>query len=402
MRIFSEKKQFQNAISVFLVIAASILFALFIFNFRAVWSGVKTFLGIFTPFYIGFIIAYLMNPILKIFEDKVFLKLKKRTVKRTFSTICTYLSLLIFLILFFSFVLPNLYSSLSTLITSIPQALKNFFASLQAMIDEHPTIASLFSKYSTNLETYLTNFFQYMTSVITNAFPSVVGATVSFASSLANFFIGLVVSIYMLLSKEKLIAQLKKLLYFCFGNTRTQNLLRLGNITHEKTCHFLVAQISISLIDAALIYLFSVIFNYPYPLLFAALVAVFNLIPFFGPVISCVPCALITLIYSPAKAIYFVLFFILVQQVEANIYGPKIQGKKLNISALWIIFGVLLFGGIFGIFGMIVGVPFISVSYMLLREAINNGLEKKGYSTQTEDYDAPYPSPPPTRQDTEE
>lgn len=386
MRIFREKTQLQTATIVFLVIAASILFALLVFNFPTVWDTVKSFLGIFTPFYIGFIIAYIMNPVLKLFENKVFVKIKKRKTKRVLATLCTYLSLLIFLGLFFSFVLPNLYTSLSTLITSIPQALKSFFASLQQLISEHPTVASVFSKYSANIETYLTDFFQYLTSVVSSAFPSVVGATVSFASSLASFFIGLIVSIYMLLSKETLIAQIKKLLYFCFGDVRSQKLVLLGNITHEKVCHFFIAQISISLIDAALIYLFALIFNYPYPLLFAALVAVFNLIPFFGPVISCVPCALITLIYSPAKALYFVLFFILVQQIEANVYGPKIQGKQLKISALWIIFGVLLFGGLFGILGMIIGVPLISVSYMILREAINNGLQKKGYSTQTEDY----------------
>lgn len=386
MKLFKDKEELHKALIIFIIIAASILFAFAIYNFGVLLSVFKTILGFFTPFYIGFAIAYLLNPTLRFIETKLLNKIKKNSRRRALSLTLLYVIFAGVLFLLLYFILPSLFESVTSLVAAIPNGVKNLMAGLQGIIKRYPQLSEIYTLYGGKLTDLVTQTVQSLANAIASILPSVVNMTVSITTTVANIFIGIVISIYMLLSKEKLIAQIKKILYAINGENTARDLARIGHITHKKMSSYIIGQVSISLIDAIIVYIVSNLLNFPYPVLLAVIVALFNMIPFFGSIIGCIPCLLIILIQSPIKALYFLIFFIVLQQIEGNVLGPKIQSKQLNISPIWIIFAILLFGGLFGFLGLLIGVPLFSVLLVLISQLINERLAQKGLSTETEDY----------------
>ena len=386
MKLFKSNEELRKATIAFVIVAASILFALGLYKFEMLWHFLKRLLGFFKPFYIGFAIAYLLNPVLRFFETKLLSKIKKASTRRVISLILLYLIFAIALFLLLYFVLPNLFESITSLIAAIPDGAKKLMKFFQDFMERYPQMSEIYPQYSDKLSDLIGQGIETLANAAAVLLPSVVNMTVSITGAIANIFIGIVISVYMLLSKEKLIAQLKKLLHSLVCQKTADRILRLGRIANQKVSSYIVGQLSISMIDAAIVYIISAIFKFPYPVLLAVLVGLFNMIPFFGSVIGCIPCLMIILIQSPIKALYFLIFFIILQQVEGNVIGPKIQGKQLNISPIWIIFAILLFGGLFGFFGLLIGVPVFSVILVVITQLVNERLEEKGLSTDTEDY----------------
>ena len=386
MKLFKDKLEFHKAIIAFLLIAASASFIFGIYKLDIIWGAVKKVLGFFTPFYIGFAIAYLLCPALRFIETKLLDKIKKHSRRRALSITVLYILFAGALFLLLYFILPGLMSSLSSLISVIPNGARNLIEATQRIFERYPQINDFYADYGDKLTSLLTQGIQSLANSATSLLPSVFNMTISITEAIAKTFIGIVISIYMLLSKEKLIAQFKKMLYAFTNKEVTEKIIHLGQISHQKMSSYIVGQISISLIDAVIIYIVSNILKFPYPVLLATIAALFNMIPFFGSIIGCIPCLLIILIQSPIKALYFLIFFIVLQQIEGNVFGPKIQAKQLNISPIWVIFAILLFGGLFGFWGLLIGVPLFSVLLILLSQLINEGLRQKGMSTDTEDY----------------
>ena len=386
MKLFKNKEDLHKAIVVFLIIAASILFACAVYNFDVIWGGIKMILGFFTPFYIGFVIAYLLNPVQEFLEHKVYHKIKKESRRLMLGILTTIIIFVGVIFLLLYFIIPNLISSISTLVSGIPANIKALTSALANFTERYPVLQDLYSQYGNKFTDLITNTIKTVAGALSSLFPSVVNVTVSITSGIADFFIGFVIAMYMLISKDNLIAQCKKVLFCTFSEKNANRLIGLAQLANKKMSNYLVGQLSISLIDASVVYLVSMILGFPYPVLLAVIVALFNLIPFFGSIIGCIPCLFIILIQSPIKALYFLIFFIILQQIEGNIISPKIQGKQLNIGAIWIIFAILLFGGLFGFLGLLIGVPLFAVLYMLFSRFINDTLRKKGLSTDTEDY----------------
>ncbi len=390
MKLFKNKEEFHKALIVFILIAASALFIFGIYKFNVIWSAVKKVLGFFTPFYIGFAIAYLLNPVLSFIETKLLSKIKKRTHRRALSITVLYILFAGVLFLLLYFILPGLFGSITSLIAIIPNSAKNLIEAMEGIVQRYPQINEFYADYADKITALLAQSIQSLANTVTSLLPSLFNMTVSITETIAKIFIGIVISIYMLLSKEKLMAQSKKFLYAITKKEVAEKIFYLGHISHNKMSSYIVGQISISLIDAVIIYIVSNILKFPYPLLLATIAALFNLIPFFGSIIGCIPCLLIILTQSPIKALYFLIFFIVLQQIEGNVFGPRIQGRQLNISPIWVIFAILLFGGLFGFWGLLIGVPIFSVLLILLSQLINDGLSQKGMSTDTEDY-LPHP-----------
>ena len=190
----------------------------------------------------------------------------------------------------------------------------------------------------------------------------------------------------MLLSKEKLLAQCKQLIYSITNRSGAEKILSVGKITNQKMNGYFMSRLAIAAINAVLVYIFCLITRTPYAVLLSVIVGAFSIIPFFGATIGCVIGLVILIIQSPLKALYFLIFNIIIQQVGGNVYGPKIEGKQLQISAFWIIFAILLFGGVFGFWGLLIGVPIFSVIYTFIAEWIRDRLKHKGMSVKTEDY----------------
>lgn len=390
MKFTASREQRSWGIIAFLVLAAAAVFVAMLLHLQQVATAIKTVLGLFVPFYIGFAIAYLLNPIMNFWEQKVLHKVKKVQMRRTLSMVITYTLFLVVLGGALSYLIPRLITSLTNLINEVPTYYSAFTKEITEFIEEHPNINELYNNYSAQIEDLLKQVFTFLSNYLSGLLPKLANMTLKFGGLLINIFVGIVISIYFLLGKERLIAQCKKMLTFVFKKeNRYEKVLTVGKVTHEKTLHYITARLLDSLIVAVITYLFMVIFKVPYALISAIVVGVFNTIPYFGSWLGAIPPAVIVLIVKPSVFIPYIIFIILLEQLDGNVIGPKIQGKQLGLSALWIIFAIFLFGGIFGVFGMVVGVPLFAVIYYFVTAAINNGLHRQGKSTETVDYAAP-------------
>ncbi len=390
MKFPFSKEQRSWGFVAFSVVAAGAVFIAILLHLSEVFSAVKTVLSLFIPFYIGFAIAYLLNPILKFWEEKVFKKIKKPQVKRVLAMGVTYSLFLVILGGAIAYLLPRLITSLTNLVNEIPDYYSAFVASATAFIEEHPSINETYHRYSEQIHQAVERIVQSFSGYLSGLLPKVANTTLKVGGGLINTFVGIVISIYLLHGKEKLIAQSKKVLNFIFKKEESyQRVLNVGRVTHEKTLNYITGRLLDSLIVAVITYLFFTFCRIPYALLSALSVGIFNTIPYFGSFLGAIPPAIIVLITRPGLFIPYLIFILLLEQLDGNVIGPKIQGKQLGLSALWIIFAIFLFGGLFGFFGMVLGVPIFAVIYYFVHAAINNGLENQGKSADTLDYAPP-------------
>lgn len=386
MRLFENTVQKKRAITVFLVIAAAVTYTLALKNVFPIIRSLRKFLLLFTPFYIGLTLAYLLNPILKAFEKNVFKKLRHTKLKRILSVVIVYIILIAFLTAVCAFVLPSLVSNIVNLVSNFQSYYDMFTGTVDSMLEKHPMINEYFEKYSDNLSGALYNIVTSLTTYISNSIPRIVKFTGQVSGTIVNIFLGFIISVYFLTYKERIGARCKRLLSAIFKDDTTNKIIKIAEITDVKTGKFIIGRIIDSIIMTVLCFILMTLFRFPYALLNSFIIGVFNLVPVFGSIVSAIPTAFIVLITKPSAFIYYLIFIIIIQQFDGNVLGPKIQGDQLGISALWIMFAVLLFGGLFGVIGMIVGVPIFAVIYYFVDEAIEMKLIKRKKPTNTEDY----------------
>ena len=219
-----------------------------------------------------------------------------------------------------------------------------------------------------------------------NFVSSFVSNAVSF---LKNVFVGLIAAIYMLSSKDTFAAQSKKLIYSVFEVDTANMILENLRFVHKVFGGFISGKLLDSLIIGVITFFCITILNMPYVLLISVIIGVTNIIPFFGPFIGAVPSTMLILLANldnPLKAVYFVLFILVLQQFDGNILGPKILGDSTGLASFWVLFAILVFGGLFGFVGMIVGVPLFAVIYSAISGLVNKSLRKREMSQKTTDY----------------
>ena len=387
MKFRMSKEQYNWGFTAFCVVAASTVFILLAKNVGIVGGVISRFLSYFIPFYIGFAIAYILNPIMRLFEGKVYKKLKKPQARRILALLSTYAIFLLLLSGVMAYLVPQLVKSITSLINDVPEYYKSFLNTVNHYIDDHPGISEFYQEHQDQISSGIQNALGAITNHMSAFLPRIASITLQVGTGMLQFFIGMIISIYFLLGKDRIIAQCKKFLTFVIKNEDAyQRVLTVGQVTHEKTLHFITARLLDSSIVAVLAYIVMQIFGFPYALLNALIIGVFNTIPYFGPWIGAVPPAIIILIVKPSMFLGYCIFYVILQQLDGNLIGPAIQGKQLGLSALWIMFAIFLFGGLFGLFGMVIGVPLFAVIYYFVNAAVNNGLSKQGKSADTIDY----------------
>lgn len=201
-----------------------------------------------------------------------------------------------------------------------------------------------------------------------------------------NFFIGLIIALYLLVSKELFAGQGKKMIYALFEEETGNLLIKNIRFVHSTFGGFISGKLVDSLIIGMLCFIGMTLLNLPYPLLVSLIVGVTNIIPFFGPFIGAVPSIILILMVNPLQALYFGIFVFILQQFDGNILGPKILGDKTGLSSFWVIFSITIFGGYWGFIGMAIGVPVFAVIYAAWKAFISRSLQKKGLSTDTVEY----------------
>lgn len=395
LKIHWNRKYTTIAVYAFLVIAASILFAVFVGNFGVFLSGASFFLSLISPFLYGFAIAFLVNPVMKFCERVFFSKIrgdKFAGLRRALALLVSFLFVAALLFAFLSFVIPQLAQSITSLVNNIPSYIQAIQSWMTEMVEKLSLPEAFMGSINDSVEGVMTQSAEILGKVA----PMLLDATINITTFVKNGVIGLIISVYMLLSKEKFFAQLKKVLYALLPKHYVEHLVGVTHKTNTTFSGFISGKLIDSLIIGVLTFLVLSVFQMPYALLVSVIVGITNVIPFFGPFIGAVPSAIIILIENPFKCLLFVIIIVVIQQIDGNIIGPKILGDSTGITAFWVIFAILVGGGLFGFLGMFIGVPTFAVIYSLVRTQIERSLEKKGLPTDTGSYaseEHPLPKP---------
>lgn len=390
-----DTKYFKWGLTAFLVIAASLLLIYLIYNASSVSRGISNFFKISMPVIDGLVIAYLINPIVRAFEYDVLeksyikhnLKVTAKTRKR-FRAISVIVSLLLvgaLLYAFFGTVLPQIYSSIQSIIIHFPSYYNNVLNSLNKMLNStdffvEKDIIELVNNYSEDINSF---FSENVIPNISDLVVSLKDRVVGLVGAVFNLIIGVIVAIYLLLSKERYIGMLKKIIYSLFDRETANDMMTDLRFVNKTFGGFLVGKIIDSIIIGILCFIGLSVLHIPYAVLVSVIVGTTNIVPFFGPYLGAIPSAFLILLVDPRKCLYFIIFVIILQQIDGNIIGPTILGNSIGISSFWIIVAITIFGGYFGLVGMLVGVPVFACIYAFVRRQVNNRLRRRGLSTST-------------------
>lgn len=378
-------------ITVFLVLAASITFYFLIEEPSNVWGFVNRIIAVLSPIITGFVIAFILNPIMVFCQkslDRFFTK--KIRKKETALKISKYLSVTVAMLaglaiiaVTVSLIIPNLVNSITQLAKILPDQVQGWLDWISKKIPD-----SALANIEDKIVKYVNNW------VSTDLLKSVDTAAGYFASGVMgvynffiNFTVGLVVAVYVLSSKDYFKRITQKFLCLIFKKKSTViEIVKVAKDSHRTFTGFIVGKLVDSLIIGIMCFIFMLIVKMPYALLISFIVGITNIIPFFGPFIGAVPSVLLLLLESPWQAVIFTVFVIILQQFDGNILGPRILKDSLGISSFWVVFSIMLFGGLYGLVGMLIGAPLFAVIYNIVCRLCNRKLLQKGYSLKDEDY----------------
>ena len=351
---------------------------------------------ILAPVIYGAVFAYLLNPVYNRVQAAV-MKLTKDIIpdekgrKRlggflgTLASMCLLVAVVVGLI---SMLIPQLISSIRGVMETLPSSINNLEIWLEKILADNPDLEQQVMQHYGAAADYLQN---WLTNVVVPNIYRIIGSVSSgvvlVVQAVFDILIGLIVMVYLLNMKEKLLAQAKMIIYGVFPLKIANKVIEEGRYVHQVFGGFIIGKLLDSLIIGLICFVLLGFANMPYVLLVSVIVGVTNVIPFFGPFIGAIPSAFLILLSDPMKCLYFLIFVLLLQQFDGNILGPKILGDSTGLSSFWVLFSILLFGGLMGFVGMIIGVPTFAVMYRLVTEFTTWRLGKKALSGNLNEYD---------------
>lgn len=390
------RRQFNRGMTFFLVIAASILFYFANLRMTHISDTFSVVFDVLKPVIYGAIIAYLLNPIVNKIDKYLVPVLKKKVSKQgqaeklsRFVGIFVSLVFLITLIIaLFNLLIPELYISIRNMVSTLPGQLNDLVSKLNTLQLNDTTTSKLIQAGVAEGTTMIQNWLrQDLLGQVNEWMSNLTVGIINFFSEIFNALIGIIVSVYILFSKELFLRQSKKIVYAVMKPNHANMLLHLTVKSHEIFGGFIIGKIIDSAIIGVLCFAGVSLMNMPYVMLVSVIIGVTNVIPFFGPYIGAIPCIILILLSDPIKGIYFAIFILVLQQFDGNILGPKILGDSTGLSAFWVIVAILLGGGLFGFVGMVMGVPTFAVLYYIIQMLVNNRLERKHLPSNSDYYD---------------
>ena len=395
MKLKRDPKYLCWGITILIVFVIGILLAFIFINFPSFVSSCKKLLNVFSPIIYGLVFAYILNPVMVFFEPKIQkllrkTKMKEKGIRRLSRALSVTVSIVIgvgVIYGFFALMLPSLIDSISAIVMNMPTYYENTTTWLQELVEQNPEYEPLFNTFYDKAFEGLESWVE--TAILGNLQSLIVNVTTQVFAILKvvlNLLIGLVAAIYMLASKEKFMAQTKKIIVALMKRSKADRLFEVCSHSNRMFSGFIGGKIIDSAIIGVLCYIGCSIMKTPYALLVSTIVGITNVIPFFGPFIGAVPSILLILIVDPMKALYFGIFVFVLQQLDGNFIGPRILGDSVGLPSFWILVSITVFGGIFGFIGMLLGVPVFAVIYMLVREFVERKLKEKGAPIPTSYY----------------
>lgn len=392
-------KYFKIGANGLLIVCGGIFFYYILFHSDRLYSLLGMLLTVMTPLISGLVIAYILNPLMRFFENKVFsplwnkIKPKKITYSKekiTIRVISTILTLLLFIALICALcisLIPQIIVNIQSIINRFPGYIDKLNDHYSTFLNEYPRLQALIEQY--NVDIY--NWFYEKAEPVLEKFiseysTSLIGSIITIFKNVLNCIIGLIISVYLLVSKEKFIAQGKKVIYALLHEEKANNFINNLRYSDKIFGGFITGKVIDSIIIGIMCYIGVLILKMPYPVLIAVVVGVTNVIPYFGPFIGAIPSAFIILMVDPKKCLIFVIFVFILQQFDGNILGPKILGDSTGLNSFWVIFSITVFSGLLGVLGMFIGVPLFAVIYAAFRTFINQRLEHKQLPVDTQYY----------------
>ncbi|MDZ5254316.1 AI-2E family transporter [Clostridium sp. LIBA-8841] len=363
----------------YIFLATYIIFLTFLFiNIKEVLGFLSNLLGIIKPFLWGIAIAFVLNIPMTLIEKCLGNGKFVRGVKRTLSITITLTIFVLAIAILTIFIIPQLTNSITTLVENVP----NYLIAFEQMLQEGAINNSQSQVILQNLTNELVNMwkdiFKVTSQIVGSSLGYLLDFTLGVTFGIVNFFLALILAIYMLASKELLISQVKLIIYAFMKKDKADRLVELGQMCNYTFSKFIAGQCTESIVIGVLCFIGMTILKMPYALLISVMIGVTALIPIFGAFLGTIPSAFIILIINPMKALWFILFIIVLQQVEGNLIYPRVVGSSIGLSALWVMFAILVGGSLFGVMGMLIGIPIFGVFFKVLKRITNKQLREKG------------------------
>lgn len=375
MKLNFNKDDTTKAVYAFLVVAAGILFYFLTQNFSPImkWTG-KVF-GLLMPFVYAFCIAYILNPLLNMCEklyDKLFKRRQNLRIRRISALVVTYLLTLLCITLFVWVISPQIKES----IVSIAYKLTVWTPAALAKIEEYAESISVSDEWLMKFEDFAVNMGNRILSYSKDSIVGIWGGVKNVTVFLYNLLFGIIISVYMLNDKEVFLRQTKKLAHVCFKRRVADKIINTFTVANGIFKGFFIGKVVDSLIMGVLCALFMKIFKMPYVALVSFVFGITNIIPYFGAILGSVLGTLFIFISDPITAFWFLVLAVVLQQIDGNIINPKILSNSTGISAFWVIFSIVLGGGLFGVIGMLLGVPAFALIFAVLKAFFNKQYDK--------------------------
>lgn len=353
-------------------------------NLGSIADSLAAVLGALRPILLGCILAYLLYPLARFSEQFLLYHQVRQKTARSLSTMFTTLVLLLFIVLLIYFIIPQLFINLPDLVQRLPSMIQSSSQELSAWLSSHGQQVDIVQRAS---DAITKKFTEWLSTGSLTTLLDLAGRVAQAAVSVFHFLIGIIVMVYVLMSRDQFVGQAKKLL-FALSRNRSfcDRLLHHLRVINRIFSNFVSGKLLDSLIIGLICAVCLSILRMPYTALISIIVGITNIIPVFGPFIGAIPSIFLLLLTDPYKALIFAVFVFILQQVDGNIIGPKILGNSTGLSAFWVLFALLLFNYFMGFWGMLLGVPLFASFYYLAREFINSRLRKKSLPINTKEY----------------
>ena len=395
MKRLLENKHARLMFMIFIVGALLIIFNQIVGNYESFSEGVGTIKTIISPFIYGFVMAYLLSPIYNATVRGLYKLLGKyfKNKQRLFS-FCKLVASVVAVVCLIgavagliALIVPQVIESLTGILKSLPQRLTQLsalFNDITSKMDNKRLamkMSEIYAQVQTNLiELAQTKLLPGMGTLVGQVSTQVILTL----KTMMNVMIGVMACVYMLNSKERFQGQFKKVILATLPKEKAEAVFDFAKFTNRTFGGFINGKIIDSIIIGIICFILMEIFGFPYPILISAIIGITNVIPFFGPFIGAIPAAIIILLVSPIHALYFLILIFILQQVDGNIIGPAILGNTTGIASFWVLFSIVIGGGLFGFIGMVLGVPVFAIIYYYFSRSINKRLEAKGLECRTD------------------
>lgn len=398
-----KRRYFYLMMSIFGAISLSILVFFLLYRFQGVGDVFHQLKTILAPFIYGGIVAYLLRPVCNFYED-LFHKYLPGKMKKTAKALSIAMSLATAVFAVYMVIImiaPELYKSIISLWNSLPAKVNAFLEWAGATFGENAYVAEMLNLFDSSASTIYQNLEQWVSDTLAPYISSIVSGVGSSVTKVLRFLydllIGLIVACYLLASRKQFARQSILIVRSVLKPRWADLFLNEVAFIDRMFGGFIDGKILDSAIIGVLCYIGCVIFRFPNALLVSAIVGITNVIPFFGPFIGGIPSTVLIMIEDPIKGLWFALFVLALQQLDGNVIGPAILGDRTGLSSFWVLFAIILCGGLWGIAGMVICVPMFAVIYDTVKKLVRRGLYRKGQTELWEHYKADYPNEEPKK-----